>query len=93
MMPSERSAVRWTLVLLAVGVTALSSCSSSGGTGTVNGIFETSGGAPDAQHHRLPGNVVVSGSKGDHESEGALGLLVVHLPVVGPQSEGPQPLQ
>ena len=74
--------MRWPLALLAVGVFALSSCSSSGGTGTVNGIFETSGGAPGYQPHRLPGNVVFSDSKGDHVSVrvGASGVLVVHLP-------------
>ena len=82
MMPSKRSVERWPLALLVVGVFALSSCSSSGGTGTVNGIFETSGGAPGAQPHRLPGKVVFSDSKGDHVSVrvGASGALVVHLP-------------
>jgi nitrate reductase NapE component len=81
MMPSRRSVERWPLALLAVGVFALSSCSSSGGTGTVNGIFQTSGGPPGYQPHRLPGNVVFSDSKGDRASVrvGASGALVVHL--------------
>jgi len=49
----------------------------------VAGVFETSGGAPGAQPHRLPGDVVFSDSKGDHVSVhvGASGALVAHLPV------------
>jgi hypothetical protein len=79
---SKRNAERWLLALLAVGAIALSSCSSSGRTGTVSGIFETSGGAPGYRPHRLPGTVVFSDAKGDHVSVrvGAAGALVVRLP-------------
>jgi hypothetical protein len=67
---------------MAVGLLALSSCSSSGGTGTVKGIFETSGGPPGYQPHRLLGKVVFSDSKGDRVSVrvGTSGALLVHLP-------------
>jgi hypothetical protein len=78
----KRRVERWPLVLLALGVVALSSCSSSGGSGTVTGIFETSGGPPGYQPHRLPGNVVFRDEKGDHVSVrvGESGDVVVHLP-------------
>ena len=81
-MLSKRRVERWPLVLLAVGVVALSSCSSPAGSGTVTGIFETSGGPPGYQPHRLPGYVVFSDAKGAHVSVrvGASGAVVVHLP-------------
>jgi hypothetical protein len=82
MMPAKRRVERWPLALLVVGAIALSSCSSPSGTGTVNGIFETSGGAPGSHPHRLSGKVVFSDSKGDHMSVrvGDSGALVIHLP-------------
>ncbi len=89
-----RRANRWRCALLAVGVFALSSCSSPGGTGTVTGIFETSGGPPGYRPHRLPGEVVFSDSKGDHVSVrvGASGTVVAHLPAGTYTAVGHSPL-
>lgn len=79
---SKRRVVRWPLALLAVSVFLLTNCSSSGGTGTVTGTFETSGGPPGYHPHRLPGEVVFTNSEGDHVSVrvGVSGALVVQLP-------------
>ena len=57
-------------------------------------VFQTSGGPPGYQPHRLPGNVVFIDSKGDHASVriGASGALVVHLPAGTYTAVGQSPL-
>lgn len=85
---------RWSLTLLVIGVVALSSCSSSGGTGTVTGVFETSGGPVGYRPHRLPGKVVFEDSKGDQVSVrvGISGSLAVQLPAGTYTAVGHSPL-
>ncbi len=46
------------LAILGLALFVLSGCGSSPGTGTVNGVFETLGGAPGYGPHRIPGTVV-----------------------------------
>jgi hypothetical protein len=80
-MPNRR-VMRWPLASLVVGVVLLTGCSSPGGTGTVTGIFETSGGPGGYQPHRLPGSVVFTNSEGERVAVrvGTSGALVVKLP-------------